>query len=373
MSLTLNPPQEATSSPRPASRRGLRWFTAPLVLLVGILAFSLLVPIISAHGPDRVYPDFVRAPPGLSAHPTEAEARQVAERTARRLRARLDQFDMSSGKAHLILSAARPLDPQLLMLFARTGIYAAPLDMTISEGGQKIAFSLPVKQRFFFFGTDGNGRDLLARIASGGRISLSIGVLAAGVALLIGVAYGAITGFFGGRVDALMMRAVDVLYAMPYMFFVILLVAFFGRSLILMFLAVGAVEWLDMARIVRGETLSLKQREFVRAAEALGVGQLAIIRRHIIPNMLGRIIAYATLLVPRVILLESFLSFLGLGVQEPATSWGVLIADGARAIDVTPYLLIFPAAFLCVTLFAFSSLGERLRRAYALEETAPGR
>ena len=157
------------------------------------------------------------------------------------------------------------------------------------------------------------------------------------------------------------MCLVDILYAMPYIFFVIVLVAFFGRGLALIFIAVGAVEWLDMARLVRGETLALKQREFVRAAKALGVGQLSIIIRHIIPNMLGQIIAFTTLLIPRVILLESFLSFLGLGVQEPDTSWGVLIADGARSIDSAPYLLMVPALFLCGTLLSLTLLGEHFR------------
>ena len=183
------------------------------------------------------------------------------------------------------------------------------------------------------------------------------------VALVIGVAYGAVAGFAGGRVDGVMMRIVDILYSLPFMFFVILLVVFFGRNFVLMFLAVGAVEWLDMARIVRGETLSLKRREFVEAARALGVPPRDILRRHIVPNAAGPIIVYMTLMVPHVILLESFLSFLGLGVQEPLTSWGVLISEGAKNIQGAPWLLIFPSLFLTATLFCLNFLGDGLRDA----------
>ena len=175
--------------------------------------------------------------------------------------------------------------------------------------------------------------------------------------------YGATAGYLGGRIDTVMMRIVDILYALPFIFFVIMLVVFFGRNFILMFLAVGAIEWLDMARIVRGQTLSIKRQEYVQAAEALGVSSGGILKRHIIPNTLGPVVVYMTLLVPKVILLESFLSFLGLGVQEPMTSWGVLIADGARNIQNDEWLLLFPALFLVSTLFALNFLGDGLRDA----------
>ncbi|TXH04528.1 MAG: ABC transporter permease subunit [Nevskiaceae bacterium] len=217
-----------------------------------------------------------------------------------------------------------------------------------------------------WFGTDSLGRDLFVRTLQGGRISLLVGLAATAVSLLIGVSWGAVAGYCGGRVDALMMRTVDVLYALPFMFFMILLMVLFGRHLVLIFVAVGAVNWLDMARIVRGQTLALRQREFVAAAVASGADGGAIIREHIVPNLLGVVLVYVTLTIPQVILVESFLSFLGLGVQEPATSWGALVNDGAREMETTPWALLFPASFLALTLFCFNLLGDGLRDALDL-------
>ncbi|HSK38803.1 MAG TPA: oligopeptide ABC transporter permease OppC [Arenibaculum sp.] len=214
-----------------------------------------------------------------------------------------------------------------------------------------------------WFGTDANGRDLLVRTLHGGRVSLMVGLVATMVSLIIGVAYGSVAGYAGGRVDNVMMRLVDVLYSLPFMFFVILLMVFFGRNIILIFVAIGAVEWLDMARIVRGQTLSIKRKEFIEAARAGGVASFAIVRRHIIPNTLGPVVVYMTLTVPKVILLESFLSFLGLGVQEPMTSWGVLISEGASNMEVAPWMLLFPALFLAVTLFCLNFVGDGVRDA----------
>ena len=214
-----------------------------------------------------------------------------------------------------------------------------------------------------YFGTDDVGRDIFVRTLYGGRISLLVGLSATLVSLIIGILWGAIAGYAGGRTDQLMMRFVDVLYAMPFMFFVILLMVFFGRNIFLIFIAIGAVNWLDMARIVRGQTLSLRQREFVEAARAGGVSHFNIIRRHIIPNLLGVVVVYVTLTIPQVILVESFLSFLGLGVQEPATSWGALVNDGAALMESAPWTLVFPAIFLALTLFCFNFVGDGLRDA----------
>lgn len=212
-----------------------------------------------------------------------------------------------------------------------------------------------------WFGTDSLGRDVFVRTLVGGRTSLLVGLAATLVSVLVGVTYGAIAGYYGGRIDQWMMRAVDVLYALPFMFIVILLMLVFGRHLLLIFVAVGAVNWLDMARIVRGQTLTLRHRSFVLAAELCGASDAQIIRRHLVPNLLGPVLVCAALTVPQVILIESFLSFLGLGVQEPATSWGVLISEGASDMEVTPWVLAFPAAFLAVTLLSLNLLGDSLR------------
>lgn len=214
-----------------------------------------------------------------------------------------------------------------------------------------------------WFGTDALGRDLFARTLVGGRISLLVGIAATLVSLVIGISYGAIAGYFGGRVDNIMMRLVDVFYAMPFMFLVILLMVVFGRNIFLIFVAVGAINWLDMARIVRGQTLSLKNKDFVEAARVCGADEWHIIARHIVPNLLGVVVVYVTLTIPQVILVESFLSFLGLGVQEPLTSWGALVNDGAQELETAPWSLIFPAVFLAATLFAFNFLGDGLRDA----------
>jgi len=213
----------------------------------------------------------------------------------------------------------------------------------------------------YWFGTDVMGRDLYIRTLLGGQVSLMVGLLATLVSVFIGVLYGMLSGFFGGRIDAIMMRLVDVFYALPFLFLVILLMVFFGQQLWLLFAAIGCYLWLDMARIVRGQTLVLKEQAFIEAGYALGQTNKAIILKHILPNLKSVVIVYATLIIPQVIMIESFLSFLGLGVQEPMTSWGSLVNEGTNNMTLAPWSLWFPALFLSLTLVGFNLVGDGLR------------
>tara|TARA_B100000470_G_scaffold213235_1_gene193568 strand:+ start:2171 stop:3025 length:855 start_codon:yes stop_codon:yes gene_type:complete len=215
----------------------------------------------------------------------------------------------------------------------------------------------------FFLGTDTLGRDLFSRILYGARVSLLVGFVATGVALVIGVSWGIVAGYFGGRIDSLMMRIVDVLYGLPFIIFIILLMVIFGRNIWLLFGAIGAVEWLTMARIVRGQVLTIKNQEYVLAAQAMGVSNLQMFRKHIFPNILGPIAVYATLTIPQVMLLEAFLSFLGLGIQPPMSSWGTLIRYGVESMEEYSWLLIYPGLTFTITLFALNFFGDGLRDA----------
>ncbi|MDB3957533.1 ABC transporter permease [Opitutales bacterium] len=266
--------------------------------------------------------------------------------------------------AWLRLRANRMAMISLFILIGITTVsFIGPLISPYAYDQQNLdrVFEGPGKDHIF--GTDNLGRDLFARTTYGGRISLAVGLLATLVSLVIGVSYGMFSGYTGGRVDAWMMRAVDVLYALPFTIFVILLMVMFGRNFLLLFLAIGAVEWLTMARITRAQTMNLKRSEFVEAARALGYSHGRILFRHILPNLIGPIIIYATLTVPAVMLLEAVLSFLGLGVQAPMSSWGSLIKEGAEKMDAAPWLLFFPGMFFCLSLFALNFLGDGLRDA----------
>ena len=318
----------------------------------------------SPHPYDAVYRDYVQVPASLAAHPTMDERDAGLSELSARAKAMVTLTNQREGPV-LRFSDTRPVDPRVTRLLERSDMFAVAGAPRSSDDGRVLMVPVRIIPQVFVFGTDANGRDLLTRILVAGRISLAVGALASIVALGIGVAYGAISGYAGGRVDGLMMRVVDIVYALPFVFLVIVLVVVFGRTLWLIFVAIGAVEWLDMARIVRGQTLSLKRREFVLAARALGASDRGILVRHIVPNMSGPIVAYLALLVPRVILAESFLSFLGLGVQEPLTSWGILIADGARHAQGAVHLLVFPALALAITVIAANQLGEAILRAGA--------
>lgn len=228
---------------------------------------------------------------------------------------------------------------------------------------QDLALGVSAPSVKHWFGTDELGRDLFTRVLYGGRISLMVGFAATGVSLFVGVLYGAIAGYLGGRADAMMMRFVDILYSLPFVIFVIILTVFFGRNIVLLFMAIGAVEWLTMARIVRGQVMSLRQKEFIEATTVMGLPRHRVLLWHLIPNALGPIVVYSTLTVPRVMLLEAFLSYLGLGVQPPMSSWGLLINEGVQFMETRPWLLIFPSIALSLTLFSLNFLGDGLRDA----------
>lgn len=254
----------------------------------------------------------------------------------------------------------------LMVLAAFIGPYFIPFNYQDPDWA---AFRAPPSlSSGHYFGTDQNGRDLLARTLYGTRVSLIVALVATIVAIFIGVSFGAIAGYIGGRLDQAMMRFVDIIYALPYILFVILLMVVFGRNVYLLFAAIGALEWLTMARIVRGQTLSIKQREFIEAARAAGVKPLTIIFRHIVPNLIGPVVIYAALTVPEIVATESFLSYLGFGVQEPLTSLGTLIAEGGKVLEVLPWLLWFPAAFLVVMLLCMLFIGDGLRDAFDTRE-----
>jgi len=238
-----------------------------------------------------------------------------------------------------------------------------PLFLAYSYEEQNLALGAAPPSAAHLLGTDKLGRDQLARLLFGGRVSLLVGLAATSVSLTIGVLWGSIAGYAGGRLDAVMMRIVDILYALPFTIFVILLMTVFGRNFILLFVAIGAVEWLTMARIVRGQVLALKRQEFIEAAVALGLRKRRIVLRHVVPNVLRPVMVYTTLTIPAVMLLEAFLSFLGLGVQPPMSSWGLLIKEGAEQMEEAPWLLIYPAAVFAATLFSLNFLGDGLRDA----------
>ncbi len=317
----------------------------------------------TGHEFTTQYSSYVRVPPSFDAYPKADKLDQEIKEIVARAHLTLKEWMEKDGRYLITVMAPKPIDDRVTRYLDRSDSFKDGKVESKSADGKEMTMSAAVQKLYFYFGTDTSGRDLLTRTLMAGRVSLMVGLLAGFVAVFIGVIYGATSGFIGGKTDEIMMRIVDILYALPFTFFVIMLVVFFGRNFMLMFIAIGAVLWLDMSRIVRGQTLSLKRQEFVQAAEALGVSNMGILFRHIIPNMLGPIIIYVTLLVPQVIILESFLSYLGLGVQEPSSSWGVQISQGSRNMEGAAWLLIIPSFFLTSTLFALNFIGDGLRDA----------
>lgn len=334
------------------------------VMLVLIACFSFLGPFFISHSYDQVFSSYVTTPPSLEPRPGADALEEAMKSVAGRARVELQSFSVEGETFTAVVTAKDPIDPRTTRYFDRANEFDRTAVVSTEDDGRKLTLTGIVDREYFLFGTDTNGRDLMARVMLGGQISIAVGLLASLVSLGIGVVYGAISGYMGGRVDNVMMRFVEILYSLPFVFLVVVLVVFFGRSFVLIFIVIGAVEWLDMARIVRGQTLSLKRREFIGAAEALGLTDWQIIRRHVIPNTIGPVVIFVTVIVPKVILLESFLSFLGLGVQAPLTSWGSLIAEGANNIQSAPWLLVFPAIFFVVTLFSLNFVGDGLRDAF---------
>jgi oligopeptide transport system permease protein len=336
-------------------------FSLYYLAFIGVI--SVFGPWFVPHQYTTIYADYVRTPPSFSPYPRADMIETALDDAIKRMRVDIKEWKQDGNRVTVTVTSTKPIDERNIRYLDRSDAFDDTKIESKSADGLELTMTASVKQQYFLFGTDNTGRDLLSRTLMAGRISLAIGLLAGIVAVVIGVLYGAAAGFSGGKIDEVMMRIVDVLYSLPFIFFVIMLVVFFGRNFVLMFLAVGAVLWLDMARIVRGQALSIRRQEYVQAAEAMGVGQRGILLRHVIPNLLGPVVIYMTLLVPQVIILESFLSFLGLGVQEPMTSWGVLISVGAKNIGTANWLLLFPAFFLVSTLFALNFVGDGLRDA----------
>ncbi len=334
---------------------------ASAIVLAVLSLASIFGPMLSPHPYDKIYPQFVRVAPSLEAYPRADTVLPGLEKELARARLKASaEPELSGSNITVPFTAQRETDERVLRYFERSDLFSKPT-IELAPDGLSGTLTLNVARNYFLLGTDNLGRDMLSRTMIGVRISLAIGLLASIMSLVLGVGYGAISGYLGGRVDNVMMRVVDILYSLPFIFFVILMLVFFGRSIFIIFIAIGATEWLDMARIVRGQTLSLKRQEFVQAAEALGATRRGIITRHIIPNALGPVIVFVTLLVPKAILLESLLSFLGLGVQDPMTSLGLLISEGAQNMRGASWQLIWPALTLTLILFALNFLGDGLR------------
>ncbi len=363
---------EATLAPNPgrslwsdayARLKRNRMATLSAAYLVLVTLVCLIGPSFTGHEFSHIYQSFVRVPPSFQPYPPPSAVEADLMEALKRARVDIKEWKDEGSTITVTVTNPNGVDERVTRYIDRSDAFENAKVIEKSADGRSLSIAADLGRTKFYLGTDSNGRDVLTRTLMAGRVSLAVGLLAGLVAVVIGVAYGAVSGFAGGKTDEVMMRVVDILYSLPFTFFVIMLVVFFGRNFLLMFVAIGAVLWLDMARIVRGQTLSLKRQEFVQAAEALGATSTGILMRHIVPNLLGPVVIFITLLVPQVIILESFLSYLGLGIQEPMSSWGVQISEGARNMESATWLLAVPTFMLTSTLFALNFLGDGLRDA----------
>lgn len=341
------------------ANRAALWSAWYLVFMALLCVFG---PWFTPHEFTTIYQDYNRVPPSFSSYPKPEMIDLAVKDAVQRSRVQLAGWEEKDGKILITITSAKPIDERMTRYIDRSSVFEGTQVVSKSADSLKLVMSTSVEKQYFYFGTDNSGRDMLTRTLMAGRVSLAIGLLAGLVAVVIGVLYGATAGFTGGKTDEVMMRIVDVLYALPFIFFVIMLVVFFGRNFVLMFLAVGAVLWLDMARIVRGQALSIREREYITAAESIGCSTWRIVWHHLFPGVLPLWLVGVSGGMAAIALTEVGLSFLGLGIEPPTPSFGGLIYDGTgiRQFERHAHLLIFSATPVILFSYAWNMLGDAL-------------